>query len=143
MDIPRENGAVPRGLPSRSPQDWGWFAAWALVGAASSLGLLSLWTIGMLVLLCAAVGTALLVTHRQTDRGLPGLLSGLSLPVFYVAYLNRDGPGDVCVTTGTEQSCTEEWSPWPWLAAGIVLGLAGIVVFLVLRSRSSSRRTPA
>jgi hypothetical protein len=52
-----------------------------------------------------------------------------------VAYLNRGGPGNVCTTTATSQSCTTEWSPWPWLAAGLLLVAAGAVTFAWLRAR--------
>jgi MYXO-CTERM domain-containing protein len=57
-----------------------------------------------------------------------GLLSGAALPALYVAWLNRDGPGEVCTRSATEVSCTDEWSPWPFLAAGLLLVVAGILV---------------
>jgi hypothetical protein len=34
----------------------------------------------------------------------------------------------VCNASGT--SCTEEWSPWPFLAVGVLLLVLGLVLFL-------------
>ena len=72
---------------------------------------------------------------RESRVGLPGLISGLSLPLFYVAFLNRSGPGTVCTSTATSQSCVDEWSPWPWLAIGIVLLVSGCVWFAMSNRR--------
>jgi hypothetical protein len=63
-------------------------------------------------------------------------LSGAGIVPLVVAWLNRDGPGDVCRAIGGAGSeCTEEWSPWPWLAAGVVLVGAGVVVLSAATSR--------
>ncbi len=113
---------------------WGWFGAWLLVGTAASLGVLSILTIGIFVLPIAGIACIVLLSRRASIIGLPGFLSGLSLPLFYVAYLNRDGPGTVCdVTRGGGSSCTDEWSPWPFFALGVLLFLAGIAIFVVVQ----------
>ena len=106
-----------------------WFIAWMFVGAGYALGVLSALSIGAYVLLITVVATIVLATRVGNRVGLPGLVSGLSLPLFYVAYLNRSGPGTICTTTATSQSCSDEWSPWPWLVIGIVLFLSGCVWF--------------
>lgn len=68
---------------------------------------------------------------------LGGVLAGLSLPVLYVAWLNRGGPGTVCHTLEGGEGCTEEWSPWPFLGvATLCLAAAG----LLLRSGLGARR---
>lgn len=36
------------------------------------------------------------------------------------------GPGNVC----TANSCVDEWSPWPWLAVGLVLVVLGFALFV-------------
>jgi hypothetical protein len=64
-----------------------------------------------------------------------GAISGLALPLFYVAYLNRDGPGEECTTSGTSVSCTEHWSPWPWLIAGALVAVTGLAAFIARRRR--------
>jgi MYXO-CTERM domain-containing protein len=106
-----------------------WFGVWFAVGAAYALALLGAMTIGVFVLPFAVVATLSIRRHRQARVGLPGLVSGLALPLWYVAYLNRDGPGTVCSAIAGGQSCTDEWSPWPWLALGLGLLLAGVIVF--------------
>ncbi|MFE7168281.1 hypothetical protein [Streptomyces sp. NPDC057616] len=114
---------------------WPWFCAWFLVGALASFGMLTILTVGAL-LLAVALGTAVfLATRRGSRAGRAGLLSGLGVPLLYVAFLNREGPGTVCTTTPTGQSCVDEYSPWGWLAAGAVLLVAGIVLGMVLRRR--------
>jgi hypothetical protein len=94
------------------------------------LALLTALTIGPFVLVAVVVALAVLVRGSHgIDAGVTGLLSGTGLPLLYIAYLNRDGPGDVCRTSATEHSCTSQWSPWPWLAVGTVLVVAGVVLF--------------
>lgn len=127
----------PTDSPTMSP--WWWFVAWFLVGCLYSLAVLGALTIGVFVLPFAIAATLLLLRGRQAVDGLPGLLSGLSGPVFYVASLNRDGPGMICTKLQGGEQCTEEWSPWPWVAVGTALFLAGIAVFMLLR-RSRERR---
>ncbi|HTG47702.1 MAG TPA: hypothetical protein VK646_08620 [Actinomycetota bacterium] len=109
---------------------FGWFVAWMVVGAGCSLGLLSLLSIGVYVLAVTIAITIFVATRRGSTVGLPGLLSGFSVPLFYVAYLNRGGPGTVCTITASSQTCTEEWSPWPWLVIGIALLVGGVVWFV-------------
>jgi hypothetical protein len=112
-----------------------WFIAWMLVGAGYALGVLSALSIGAYVLLITVVATIVLATRAGNRVGLPGLVSGLSLPLFYVAYLNRSGPGTICTTTATSQTCSDEWSPWPWLVVGILLLVSGFVWFAMANRR--------
>ena len=112
-----------------------WFIAWMLTGAGYALGLLGALTIGPYVLVITVGATILLATRARSLVGLPGLLSGLSLPLFYVAFLNRSGPGTICTTTATSQSCVDEWSPWPWLVIAVVLLVSGCVWFAVANRR--------
>ncbi|MCH5677243.1 hypothetical protein [Streptomyces gilvus] len=116
-----------------------WFCAWLAVGALGSLGLVAILSIGVYLLPLALVAAGLLATRRGSFAGLPGLLSGLGVPLLYVAFLNRGGPGNVCTTTSTSQSCVDEYNPWLWLAAGVVLLLAGIVLGAVRQRRTTLR----
>ncbi len=114
------------------------FFLWMLAGAGLVLGLLGILTIGIFVLPAAvALAIALARWPRTRSRTAAGLLSGLGLVPFFIAYQNRGGPGTVCVSTATSQSCTQEWSPWPWAGTGLALVAAGVVVFLVLRGRDA------
>lgn len=108
---------------------WLAFAGWALVGAGYAFGVLSLMSIGVFVLAGSVVLT-LLVRRAWGRGGIAGLVSGLGLPVLYVAYLNRGGPGWVCTTSGPAMSCTDAWNPWPWLAVGVAFVAGGIALQL-------------
>ncbi len=120
----------PNQRPARAPlSDLRWFAAWSLIGALYALALLGAMTIGILILPVAVAATVFLGRHRPARAGLWGLVSGAGLPLMYVAYLNRDGPGTVCSAIPGGESCTDEWSPWPWLAIGLALLLAGVILF--------------
>lgn len=112
----------------------GWFLAWLLVGAALALGVLSMLSIGIFVLPPAIVAAALLPRHQPARASAAGLIAGLGLPVLYVGYLNREGPGTVCHSTAVEQSCVDESSPWPWLAIGLALVAVGIGLHVWRRS---------
>jgi uncharacterized membrane protein HdeD (DUF308 family) len=102
-------------------------------------GLLGAFTIGVFVLPAAVIGAVVLARIDRAGGELLGLISGLGIPLLYVGYLNRRGPGDVCTTARDgSQSCIEEWSPWPWVAVGVLLILVGVVAFAkyrVTRSR--------
>lgn len=85
------------------------------------------------------LATVLLVRRQPATRGLPGLISGLGVPLLYVAYLNRAGPGTICTTVTGGQECDDEWSPWPWLAVGVILLALGAAVFVRRQRRASLR----
>lgn len=105
------------------------FVLWAAVGAAGCLAFLTGFTIGFFIAPFAAATALVLLVVTPTDRSLAGVISGLSLPLFYVAWLNREGPGVICHEEPTFTTCSERWSPWPWLAVGVALLAAGIVAF--------------
>jgi hypothetical protein len=113
------------------------FLVWALVGTLAMLGVLSILTVGVFVLPLA--GILAVVTVRRFGMGAAalGLVAGLGLPLAYVGWLNRGGPGEVCRATADGTSCTTEWSPWPWYAAAALCLVAGVVLH-----RAVLRRTP-
>lgn len=108
-----------------------WFFAWAAVGAGYAFGVLAILSIGIFVLAITVVVTVFLAREPRARSGLTGFISGLGLPLLYVAFLNRGGPGTVCAG----QSCTEEWSPWPWLLIGSLLVVVGAALFTVVARR--------
>jgi hypothetical protein len=114
--------------PGDTKPEWPWFLAWLLVGGAFALALCSLLSIGLFVLPVPVVASVLLL-RRGATRACLGLLSGAGFPLLYVAYLNRGGPGDVCSPTNGGQVCTDELTPWPLLAAGLILLIGGAVLF--------------
>jgi hypothetical protein len=96
------------------------------VGAWFCLGFLAILRIGIFVMPVAAIAAVMLATRRGSASGLASLLSGLALPFLWVAYLNRSGPGTISTAIPNGTQCTDEWSPWPWLAVGLLL-VAGSV----------------
>ncbi|MET7688415.1 hypothetical protein ABZT06_10615 [Streptomyces sp. NPDC005483] len=128
------------GTPGRTA-GWGWFLAWLLVGACGGIGLAAILTVGAAFLVLAAVAAVLLL-RRGPGRAVVGGVSGMALPLFYLAYLNRDGPGEVCHAVSGGQSCTDEYTPVPFLAVGAVLLLAGVVIHVLNGRRERADRTP-
>ncbi|GGN24510.1 hypothetical protein [Streptomyces fuscichromogenes] len=115
---------------------WLLFAGWFLTGACYLLALLTVLSVGLLILPVPVAGTLVLATRRDTRRSLPGLLSGASLPLFLLAYLNRHGPGTYCTSSATADSCTEGLlDPWLLLAGGLLVLAAGPALFLRTRRR--------
>ena len=125
--------AVPTG------QSWGWFLAWVPIGAAWALAVVGAMSIGVLVAPVAALLTVGLLRLDRRRQGVLGLLSGAGLPFLLVAYLNRSGPGWSCSVDDSTTSCTDQFSPWPWLMIGVALVGAGVV----LAERSRRRRERA
>lgn len=119
-----------RSRPGPALRPWGWFATWLLVGGTWSFTILAIASVGLLVLPIALAVTGV-VARCSHGLGAVGILSGLGLPLFYVAYLNRAGPGNVCTSYAVGQSCSQEWNPWPWLGAAIVFITVGVTVFLL------------
>jgi cytochrome bd-type quinol oxidase subunit 2 len=122
-------------LPPANKRSWPWFLAWFVLGAGYALTLLGALTIGVFILPFVLAGTIAVVRRSGSRAGAAGLISGLALPLIYVAYLNRDGPGTVCTIYAGGQSCTEEMNPWPWLALAAVLVIIGLLAFRMTRRR--------
>ena len=117
-------------------QPW-WFGAWFVVGAALALAVLGAMTIGIFVLPIALVAIGALLARERSRTGMQGLVAGAGLPFLYVALLNRDGPGEVCTRMTNGTSCSQEHSPWPWLAIGVLLLVLGVSLFLRADRRHS------
>lgn len=111
------------------------FLGWCLVGAALALSMLTLLTIGPFVLLVTLMLIGFLLWRVDFGWAMAGMISGAGLPVLYVAWLNRGGPGEVCTQTATQLSCSDEWSPWPFVVVGALLLAGGVVAFARNRSR--------
>jgi hypothetical protein len=102
----------------------GWFWAWATVGAAGALGLISL---GPIALGPACVAGLVMSRSRTAARSAPGLFAGAGLLSLFVAYLQRDGPDTTCWHTATASGCDQHLNPIPWLVVGIVLVLGPVI----------------
>jgi hypothetical protein len=105
------------------------FAAWCVVGAGFCFGVLALLSVGWFVLLATFFFCAFLLWALEFGWGWAGVLTGAALPLLYVAWLNRAGPGEVCTYTATGHSCGDESSPWPLVALAALLFAGGVMVF--------------
>jgi hypothetical protein len=129
-----------------SAQKWypvGSYLAWVAVGAGLSFGVLAILSIGVFVLAVTVVATFFLARRSDARAGVAGLVSGFGLPLLYVAFLNRWGPGMICTATATGTSCADQWSPWPWLLIGSALVAVGVAWFIVASARRARPRTVA
>jgi hypothetical protein len=124
---------------STARSGWLFFVAWLAVGASFALALLAALSFGVFVAPFSIAATIFLATRRPPAATLLGLLSGLGVPLLYVALRNRSGPGTVCTATATGEACVEQSNPWVWLAAGVLLITAGLVAFLLV-NRSRDRQ---
>lgn len=113
-----------------APWAYGW---WLLVGGLLGVGIAGILTIGVFVLPVAivlAVTGALRPALRNSSAA--ATLAGLALPVLYIAWLNRGAPGRVCETTGSSTSCSDAWSPWPFVVVALLLVAASIALARVV-----------
>lgn len=85
-------------------------------------------TIGLFVLPLPIVATIVLLRIPKAKPRFPVFATGFGLPLLYVAFLNRSGPGEVCRLVDGGYQCGDQLHPLPWLAAGLVLTIAGVVL---------------
>ena len=107
-----------------------WFAAWVVVGCAVALSMVSL---GLLVLIPAAVIAVLMIRRPAARRSAYGALIGVGLLLLFVAYVNREGPGTTCWQHGTATGCDQHLNPLPWLALGVAFVVGGFVAHRLRR----------
>ncbi|MDF3297238.1 hypothetical protein [Streptomyces tropicalis] len=114
--------------------EWGLFLGWLAVGACLVLGTAALLSVGPVLIALAAAGTLLLLRAGRRHAA-AGALTGAALPLFLLAGLNRGGPGTVCHAVPGGQTCADTYAPMPFLAAGLLLCAAGLLLFRVLVRR--------
>jgi hypothetical protein len=104
---------------------WLWFTAWVPVGVLVALSLVSLGLVLLVPVLLLVIG--LMAAGRTIRRSAFGLATGAGILFLYLAYLDRDGPGTTCWSTATASGCDQHLDPRPWLAAGSVLVVVGVL----------------
>ncbi len=116
---------------------WWNFLAWPIVGGALAFSVLGIMSNGIFIFPFALIALFAMLRWGGNQKSRVGLISGVGLPIIYLAYLNRGGPGMVCgpyVNGG--QRCSQEHSPWPFVLVGAILILLGAGMFLRIRSGS-------
>ena len=90
-------------------------------------------TIGIFIAPFVGLAGLVLLSRERGRAAATALVCGPALPLLFVAWLNRDGPGNICTRPPSSQTCVEEWSPWPFgssrsrswfIAGGVVISLA-------------------
>lgn len=115
------------------------YVGYLLTGALLSFGALAVFTpLILLALPGLAIGTVLLV-RRHTGADLFGLVSGLSVVPIWLAWTNRGGPTNDCAS-GSGDGCPDLAGPWPYVAVGVVLLVAGLIGSLLLNRRRAASR---
>jgi hypothetical protein len=131
--------SATRNIVTRPPA-WA-YLWWLAVGALLVFGFLAQLTIGapffLLGVVLAVVGALRRATRSFAVSALP---AGLALPLLYVAWLNRDGPGTVCTTTTFSQTCEEQWDPWPWVIAAVLMVAVSVGLTVLTRVLMPTRR---
>lgn len=125
------------------PRAWAWFLAWSAVGVGFVAGLLAAFALPVTLVLwgVSGAGAVAIARHKEARVAWPGVLSGISVVAFLIAYLNRNGPGEVC-TAHIGSACTsseERWSPWPFAAVGVIMVAGGVAGFILMRWRAHRR----
>jgi hypothetical protein len=98
---------------------WGWVGIGALAMLSLDVGPFAA---GPALLLGGALGLS-----EVGRRSSFGVLTGAGLPLLFVAYVQRDGPGTTCYRTLTSAGCDQHLNPLPWLITGSILVLAGLI----------------
>jgi len=124
---------------------WGWFAAWVCAGVLLVFSLVSALSIGLFVVPFALL--SLWAIHRRSPPWPTafGLVSGAGLVCLLVWALNRDyrpcpETGELTLPPGAASEECGGFDALPFLAAGIVLTLAGPALFAAARRRSRPTR---
>lgn len=135
----KSEGQIPSALVM-----WAGYGWWTAVGGAGGLGIAALLTFGVLLLLLAgAMGVIGYLIAGLSRRGQVWMvLVGGSAAPWYVAWLNRDGPGNVCQTSGGTTICSDQWSPLVFVVIAAFLmgsGIAGAVASCVRSKRARPR----
>lgn len=108
---------------------------WVLVGVAYLLSVAGALSIGLFILPLAVVGTILLIVRPDRTRGLAVVLCGLAFGPLLVAWINREGPGQVCRSYPPDGvACGTQLNPWPWLG-GAATSLAIATALLLYATR--------
>ena len=124
------------------PPPWA-YLWWLLAGAVLGVGVVSLLTVGVVLVAGAAALAAVGVAWRSLrNSSCTAAVAGVGLAPLYLAWLNRSGPGTVCEALGDGSRCVERWSPWPFVVVAVVLLAVAAGLALAARRSTGAVRGP-
>ena len=91
----------------------GWFWAWAVVGFAGALSIVSF--IGLLLIVPVLVAAWFMASRPAARRSAKGLITGVGALMLFIAFVQRSG---------------DDVNPLPWAVGGVALFVVGIVAQL-------------
>jgi hypothetical protein len=113
---------------------------WLPIGALIGIGVAAMMSIGVFLLGVATVLMLLLLWAAPSSRfGVAGMLTGAAAAPALIAWLNRDGPGDVCHALSNGQVCTQESTPVPFGIAAALMAGGGWWLFARAQRRRLAR----
>jgi hypothetical protein len=111
-----------------------YFVGFAGLGGAAALALITPFTIGPLLLLPIVAWGIVLMRRPFPPASVAGAIAGVSVLVFALAYLNRDGPGNVCTYSQSGgEFCQTEWNPVAFIVGGLFFIAVAVEVFMYAR----------
>jgi hypothetical protein len=118
---------------------WQSFGEWAVASAIVTFTMLTMLSIGPFVLPIAVIAVVVAARRNRAWPEAPmGALAGAGTNFLYVAFMNRDsspcppGPIHSTLSNGQSFSCGG-LDPIPWLTAGALLVVAGVLGYVVSR----------
>jgi hypothetical protein len=115
--------------------------AWILVGLAGLASVAGILTIGVFTMPLVYAGAILLLVRPDRTRGAAIMLFALAVGPVLVAWLNRDGPGQVCRSHPPDGvACGTQLNPWPWLGGAAASAAIATVLILHARRRDATER---
>ncbi len=115
---------------------WPMFFGWLTVSFLWMVGIASILSIGVLILVLAGLGTWYMLRQPRYQLGLAGLISLGSAPFFLKARMNGPAQGTVLRSNGGGGVIGGHYSnPWPWVAVGVAVIIGSVVVFVVTTRR--------
>lgn len=105
--------------------------AWIFVGLAGLASVAGILTIGVFTMPLIYAGAIILLVRPDRTRGAAIMLFVLAVGPVLVAWLNRDGPGQVCQSYPADGvACGIQLNPWPWLGGAAASLAMATVLFL-------------
>lgn len=116
--------------------------AWILVGLAGLASVAGILTIGVFTMPLVYAGAILLLVRPDRTHGAAIMLFALAVGPLLVAWLNRNGPGQVCRSYPPDGvACGIQLNPWPWLGGAAASLAIATVLFLHARRRDATKKS--